>query len=42
LRQAPPNWTKDVGASPEQVYLLKAADTMKRLHALCETPALEP
>jgi hypothetical protein len=42
LRQAPPNWTKDVGALSEPVYLLKAAETRKHLRALCETEAPEP
>jgi hypothetical protein len=42
LRQAPPAWTKDVGALPEPVYLLKAAASMKRLRKLCETEAPEP
>jgi hypothetical protein len=42
LRQAPPKWTKDVGALSEPVYLLKAAETMKRLRTLCETDAPDP
>jgi hypothetical protein len=42
LRQAPPPWTKDVGALPEPIYLLKAAASMKRLRELCETQAPEP
>ncbi len=42
LRQAPPQWTKDVGALPEPIYLLKAAASMKRLRELCETEAPEP
>lgn len=42
LRQKPPSWTKDVGPSPEPVYLLKAAETMKHLRALCELAAPEP
>src|SRR5262245_55995214 len=42
LRQAPPTWTKDVGALPEPVYLLKAAESMKRLRELCEIGAPEP
>jgi hypothetical protein len=42
LRQTPPNWTKDVGPSPEPVYLLKAAESMKHLRALCEISAPEP
>jgi hypothetical protein len=42
LQQMPPQWTKDVGGLPEPFYLLKAATTMKRLRALCETEAPEP
>jgi hypothetical protein len=42
LRQTPPSWTKDVGASPEPIYLLKAAASMKRLRELCETESPEP
>ena len=41
LRQTPP-WTKDVGALPEPIYLLKAAASMKHLRVLCETQAPEP
>jgi hypothetical protein len=42
LHQTPPPWTKDVGALPEPIYLLKAAASMKRLRELCETEAPEP
>jgi hypothetical protein len=42
LRQAPPPWTKDVGALPEPIHLLKAAASMRRLRELCETEAPEP
>jgi predicted secreted protein len=42
LHQPPPLWAKDVGALPEPIYLLKAAATMKRLRALCETESPEP
>lgn len=42
LRQTPPRWTKDVGALPEPIYLLKAAASMKHLRVLCETQAPEP
>jgi hypothetical protein len=42
LRQTPPPWTKDVGALPEPVYLLKAATSMKRLRELCEAESPEP
>ncbi|MDX2034901.1 MAG: hypothetical protein SF339_29770 [Blastocatellia bacterium] len=41
-RQTPPSWTKNVGALPEPIYLLKAAASMKRLRILCETEAPEP
>ena len=36
LHQTPPLWTKDVGALPEPICLLKAAASMKLLRALCE------
>lgn len=42
LHQAPPQWTKGIGALPEPIYLLKAAATMKRLRVLFETEAPEP
>ncbi len=42
LNQQPPHWTNDVGALPEPVYLLKAAESMNRLPALCETESPEP
>jgi hypothetical protein len=42
LHQEPPKWTKDVGALTEPIYLLKAAETMKGLRALCETEAPGP
>jgi len=42
LGQTPPPWTKDVGALPEPIYLLKAAANMKRLRALCEAESPEP
>jgi hypothetical protein len=42
LRQAPPPWTKDVGALSEPIYLLKAAASLKRLRELCETESPEP
>src|SRR5262245_33306025 len=40
--QTPPAWTKEVGALKEPFYLLRSAETMKRLRALCETQAPEP
>jgi hypothetical protein len=42
LHQMPPLWTKDVGALPEPIYLLKEAANMKRLRKPCETEAPEP
>ena len=42
LSQPPPLWTKDVGALPEPIYLLKAAASKKRLRELCETQTPEP
>jgi hypothetical protein len=41
-QQRPPSWTKEVGALPEPIYLLKAAASMKRLRELCETQAPGP
>jgi len=42
LHQEPPTWTREIGALPEPIYLVKAAATMKRLKALCELEAPEP
>ena len=42
LHQPAPSWTKEVGALPEPIFLVKAAATMKRLRVLCETQAPEP
>ena len=42
MNQHAPMWTKEIGPSPEPVYLLKSAATMKRLRQLCETAAPEP
>ena len=33
--QTPPAWTKEVGALDEPFYLLRSAETMKRLRVLC-------
>jgi hypothetical protein len=41
MHQPAPMWTKQIGPSPEPVYLLKSAATMKRLRQLCETAAPE-
>jgi hypothetical protein len=40
--QMPPSWTKEIGALHEPFYLLRSAETMKRLRVLCETQAPEP
>ena len=40
--QTAPTWTHHVGALPEPIYLLKAAQYMKRLRQLCEQESPEP
>jgi hypothetical protein len=40
--QAPPSWTATVGAAPEPLYLVRAAETMPRLRRSCETEGPEP
>lgn len=40
--QPPPAWTKEIGALSEPFYLLRSAESMKRLRTLCETQAPEP
>lgn len=40
--QVPPSWTKEIGALSEPFYLLRSAETMKRLRVLCETQSPEP
>ncbi len=40
--QTPPAWTKEIGALNEPFYLLRSAETMKRLRVLCETQSPEP
>ena len=40
--QNPPAWTKEVGALNEPFFLLRSAETMKRLRVLCETRSPEP
>jgi hypothetical protein len=42
LHQEPPPWTREIGALPEPIYLVKAAATMKHLRELCEQQAPEP
>jgi hypothetical protein len=40
--QTPPAWTCEIGSVPRPVFLLKAASTMPRLRALCESESPEP
>jgi hypothetical protein len=40
--QAPPPWTKEIGPLNEPFFLLRSAETMKRLRILCETQSPEP
>ena len=40
--QAPPMWTKEIGALKEPFFLLQSAEKMKRLRVLCETQSPEP
>ena len=40
--QTPPVWTKEIGALKEPFFLLRSAETMKRLRRLCETQSPEP
>ncbi len=40
--QPPPSWTAAVGAAPEPIYLVRAAETMPRLRLSCETEGPEP
>lgn len=42
LHQSPPDWTEQVEALPEPIYLLKSARTMKRLREMCEADAPPP
>lgn len=42
MKQSPPNWTKDVVASPVTIYLVRSAKTMPRLKMLCEQEGPEP
>lgn len=41
-KQTPPAWTKEIGALKEPFFLLRSAESMKRLRVLCETQAPEP
>ena len=40
--QQPPAWTKEIGPLPEPYFLLRHAETMKRLRLLCQTQSPEP
>ena len=40
--ETPPEWTREVGASPTTVMLVKAIATMPNLRVLCETEGPEP
>jgi hypothetical protein len=40
--QSPPAWTQEIGALKEPFFLLRSAETMKRLRVLCETQSPEP
>ncbi len=40
-RQTPPAWTGSVGASSRAIYLVRAALSMPRLKALCESEGPE-
>jgi hypothetical protein len=40
--QAPPEWTLEVGALAQPIYLVTAAATMKHLRELCEQQSPEP
>jgi hypothetical protein len=40
--QPPAEWTKEIGALNEPFFLLRSAETMKRLRVLCETQSPEP
>jgi hypothetical protein len=40
--QEPPTWTGMIGASPEPIYFVKAAASMKHLRELCEEQSPEP
>jgi hypothetical protein len=41
LGQEPPDWTARIGALPEPLYLVQAAERLRRLRELCqqESPA---
>ncbi len=40
-QQSPPSWTATVGEAPAPVYLVRAAETMRRLRQSCETEGPE-
>ena len=41
-RQAPPQWTQDIGPLLQPIYLVPSASAMKRLRILCENESPEP
>lgn len=40
--QHPPAWTGQIHSLPEPIFLVKSAETMKYLRALCEAESPEP
>lgn len=40
--EAPPSWTSQIAAAPRRIYLVKTAQTMRRLRHLCETESPPP
>lgn len=40
--QTPPEWTEEIGSLAQTRYLLKAAESMRRLRSLCENESPEP
>ena len=41
-KQLPPTWTTEVGALSQPIFLLKAAQQMRRLRELCQAESPEP
>jgi hypothetical protein len=40
--QSPPAWTARVPPAPQRIFLVRAAEVMPRLRALCESEGPEP
>ena len=40
--QQPPTWTKAIGAAPEPLFLVRAAEQLPRLRRLCQEDGPEP